>query len=206
MVFWHRSLQSIGTNYSGLYIFDKKKYGIQIHTNNVSGIKNIKQIPFIVQICQQKVYFLSGTRHVTWEGWHHRQIKLHILSARLPLQSPELAPPAPSPASEWCPPGMPPPLWFQGGVTLFCGREGGGSQSGRWNKLSWRPQKNGNDHLIFIQYFLSCETKNKYLERSNIIFGKCSVSVWAAEKFRGTMSNYRNKYRQHNINVLVYEY
>jgi hypothetical protein len=48
-------------------------------------------------------------------------------SARLSLQLPELAPPAPL----FCKRVLPPPLfWLQGGDTLACGRGGRGSQFG----------------------------------------------------------------------------
>ncbi len=55
-----------------------------------------------------------------------------IQSARIPLQSSELAPPAPSPAGECCH-----PFWFQGrGNTLAYRRGGGGSQFGQRDRHS----------------------------------------------------------------------
>jgi hypothetical protein len=55
------------------------------------------------------------------QGWDTENV---YMSARLSHQSSEFAPPAPSPASECCPP------WFQGGDTLAWGRGGGGVNSG----------------------------------------------------------------------------
>jgi hypothetical protein len=54
----------------------------------------------------------------------------NIQSARLSPQSSDLAPPAPSPASECCPPGS------KRGDSLGCWRRGGGSQFERRGRHS----------------------------------------------------------------------
>ncbi len=54
-------------------------------------------------------------------------------SARLSLQSSELAPPTLSPASEFCPS----PFWFPVRDTLACRRGGRGSQFGRRRQTLW---------------------------------------------------------------------
>jgi hypothetical protein len=85
-----------------------------------------------------------------------------IQSARLSLQSSELAPPTPLPASECCPPS----LWFQEGDTLACGRGAGEPIRTREQTLWYSgiciiPLRLSVYTSIQSSFLLSCKEKNK---------------------------------------------